>query len=110
MQDKRRKGKRKGKKSVRLVTFHGYAHNWRCQLSFHPLYIVGFGLEDAEICECIFSSFNSLAVITWHASKYHWHQAIDIYAWQWDEDKYMELCMLCTFLITSLPNVIFDLY
>jgi Kyakuja-Dileera-Zisupton transposase len=72
--------------------FHGYAHNRQCQLSFHPLYITGFGLEDAETCERIFSSFNGLAVITRHASQYHRHQAIDMYARQWDEDKYLELC------------------
>jgi len=78
--------------------FHGYAHSWPCQLSFHPLYVASFGLEDGEICECIFSSFSGLAAITRHVSQYHWHQAIDIFAQQWDEDKYMELCKSCAFL------------
>ncbi|EGO04369.1 hypothetical protein SERLA73DRAFT_44780 [Serpula lacrymans var. lacrymans S7.3] len=31
--------------------FHGYAHNWRCQLLNHPFYLTGFGLEDMETCE-----------------------------------------------------------
>ena len=99
-------------KKLRMMVnaFHGYAHSWPCQPSFHPLYVAGFGLEDGEICEHIFSSFNGLAVITWHASQYHRHQAINIFARQWDEDKYMELCKSCTFSMASISNAISDLY
>src|SRR5882724_4060025 len=57
------------KKNLRIVVnaFHGYAHNRSCQLSFHPLYVTGFGLEDLEICERVFASFNGLAVTTRYA-------------------------------------------
>ena len=37
-------------KALQLVVpaFHGYVHNCACQLNHHPLYVVGFGLEDFE--------------------------------------------------------------
>ena len=38
-----------------LNAFHGYAHNRQCQMSNHPLYVKGCGLEDFEIMEKIFS-------------------------------------------------------
>jgi len=31
-------------------------------------------------------------MVTRYSSPFHQHQAIDLYAWQWDEDKYQELC------------------
>jgi Kyakuja-Dileera-Zisupton transposase len=81
-------------KGLRLVvpSFHGYAHKRICQLSYHPLFAGGFGIEDLETAERIFSSFNGLANITRYASRYHRHQAIDLYARQHDDDKYQELC------------------
>src|SRR5882762_10527057 len=44
--------------------FHGYAHNQQCQLSFHPPYIVSFGLEDAEICKCTVSFHHSMDLLS----------------------------------------------
>jgi Kyakuja-Dileera-Zisupton transposase len=76
-----------------VPSFHGYAHNRICQLSHHLLYVSSFGLEDVETCECVFSAFNGLAPITHCASAFHRHQAIDLFAEQWDNDKYQELCM-----------------
>ncbi|KZV93301.1 hypothetical protein EXIGLDRAFT_613139, partial [Exidia glandulosa HHB12029] len=38
--------------------FHGYGHNRMCQLRGHPLFEVGFGLEDLEVCERFFSWLN----------------------------------------------------
>ncbi|KAI0044055.1 hypothetical protein FA95DRAFT_1497723, partial [Auriscalpium vulgare] len=74
-----------------VCAFHGYAHRRLCQLSHHPLLIDGFGLEDAETCEHIFSATNGLAIITRYASPFHHHQAIDglgvngpMHAWQHD--------------------------
>ena len=66
---------------VRFVVpaFHGYVHNRQCQLLNHPLYITGFGLEDIETCECMFSVFNGLAPVTCYSSPFHRHQAIDMY-------------------------------
>ncbi|KAI0259648.1 hypothetical protein BC834DRAFT_833130 [Gloeopeniophorella convolvens] len=82
-------------KGLRLVVpaFHGYAHKRLCQLSFHPLYAGGFGIEDLETAEWIFSSFNGLANVTRYASHFHRHQSINLYAQQHDDDKYQELCM-----------------
>ncbi|KAF9234796.1 hypothetical protein BU15DRAFT_20676, partial [Melanogaster broomeanus] len=41
-------------------SFHGHAHNWKCQLNWHPLYIPGTGHTEGEGCEHIFSSSNNL--------------------------------------------------
>ncbi|KAG2353029.1 hypothetical protein BDR07DRAFT_1311527, partial [Suillus spraguei] len=41
--------------------FHGHAHNRRCQLDWHPMYIKGTGLTEGEGCEHVFSSSNNLA-------------------------------------------------
>jgi len=77
-----------------VPSFHGYTHNRQCQLSHHPLYMTGFGLEDMETCERMFSAFNGLAPVTRYSSSFHRHQAIDMFAHQWDDDKYEELCTL----------------
>ncbi|KAG1863675.1 hypothetical protein F4604DRAFT_1587045, partial [Suillus subluteus] len=80
---------------VAVNAFHGYTHNHRCQLANHPLYMNGFGIEDLETCEQIFSSSNSTAILIRHASYFHWVQFIDLHFNQWDQDKYMELsCFL----------------
>ncbi|EGN92820.1 hypothetical protein SERLA73DRAFT_15709, partial [Serpula lacrymans var. lacrymans S7.3] len=52
-------------------SFHGHAHNCTCQLTKHPLYLKGFGLEDMEMCEQIFSSSNGTAHVIQHASHFH---------------------------------------
>lgn len=33
---------------ILVNAFHGWAHNQTCQLEYHPLYTLGFGLEDLE--------------------------------------------------------------
>lgn len=71
--------------------FHGFAHNRICQLENHPLYQTGFGIEDLETCERIFSSSNATASLIRHASLFHWTQFIDLHFDQWDKDKYLEL-------------------
>ena len=75
-----------------VPAFHGYAHNHCCQLSWHPLYLKGFGIEDLEVCERVFKGSNALAGITRHATHFHRQQAIDMYFRQHDEDKYALLC------------------
>ncbi|KAG0692050.1 hypothetical protein DFH29DRAFT_1052446 [Suillus ampliporus] len=72
-------------------SFHGHAHNHRCQLQFHPLYQHGLGLEDLETCEHIFSGSNAVAPVIRHASYFHWLQFIDLHFQQWDSDRYLEL-------------------
>ncbi|KAH9849711.1 hypothetical protein C2E23DRAFT_736739 [Lenzites betulinus] len=76
-----------------VCAFHGYAHNRQCQLANHPLYLVGFGLEDLEGLERVFSGSNPVARLIRYASKYHWMQALDLHFRHWDEEKYAELSM-----------------
>ncbi|KAA1473373.1 hypothetical protein DENSPDRAFT_765398, partial [Dentipellis sp. KUC8613] len=92
-----------------VPAFHGYAHNRLCQLHFHPLYITGFGLEDMETCERIFSAFNGLAVITRHASQFHRHQAIDMFAKQWDADKYRDISLFLLNNYKQVQNILDEL-
>ncbi|KIM54659.1 hypothetical protein SCLCIDRAFT_30952 [Scleroderma citrinum Foug A] len=76
--------------------FHGHAHNRKCQLANHLLYLRGFGLEDLETCERIFSSSNVMAPLIHHASHFHYVQYLDLHFDQWDVDRYLELsCFLC---------------
>ncbi|KAG1766881.1 hypothetical protein EV702DRAFT_980585 [Suillus placidus] len=82
---------------IAVNVFHGYAHNRRCQLAHHPLYLEGFGIEDLETCEHIFSSSNSACGLIRHASYFHWVQYLDLHFDQWDKDKYLELST-CNFL------------
>ncbi|KAF8592325.1 hypothetical protein K439DRAFT_1610152 [Ramaria rubella] len=68
-------------------TFHGHAHNLRCQLSNHPIYLCGIGIEDLETCGHVFSSSNAVACIVRYALHFHWQQSIHLHYQQWDEDK-----------------------
>ncbi|KAG1791474.1 hypothetical protein EV424DRAFT_1475992 [Suillus variegatus] len=72
-------------------SFHGHAHNRRCQLQFHTLYQQGLGIEDLETCERVFSGSNAVAPVIRHASYFHWLQFIDLHFDQWDQDRYQEL-------------------
>ncbi|KAG1720869.1 hypothetical protein EDB19DRAFT_1646821 [Suillus lakei] len=51
--------------------FHGHAHNRKCQLHWHPLYIPETGHSEGEGCDYIFSASNELAWSTRHASPFH---------------------------------------
>jgi len=86
--------------------FHGHAHNHKCQLQNHPLYLHGFGLEDLETCKQIFSSSNATAPLIRHASHFHYVQYLDLHFDQWDVDRYLKLskydmCALMRELSTS---------
>ncbi|KAL0572264.1 hypothetical protein V5O48_009690 [Marasmius crinis-equi] len=59
-----------------VPSFHGHAHNRKCQLSWHPQYAHGVGLEDFEECERTFSQSNRLASTTRMATPFHRRQAI----------------------------------
>ncbi|KAG1718190.1 hypothetical protein EDB19DRAFT_1899512 [Suillus lakei] len=72
-------------------TFHGHAHNQRCQLDWHPMYIPGTGHTEGEGCEHIFSTSNELACSTRHVNHFHRHQAIEEHFAFWDADKYAAL-------------------
>lgn len=74
-----------------MNSFHGYGHNRLCQVSGHPLYIEGFGLEDLEVCERFFSASNHVAPLVRHASLFHYTQFLDLFLYAWDEEKYAAL-------------------
>ncbi|KAH7904479.1 hypothetical protein BJ138DRAFT_1019105, partial [Hygrophoropsis aurantiaca] len=77
--------------TLAVNAFHGYAHERKCQLRNHPLYLQGFGLEDLEVCERVFSASNSVAPLIRHASHFHYVQFLDLHFQQWNLDKYLEL-------------------
>ena len=87
---------------VAVDAFHGHAHNRLCQLSNHPLFHKGFGLEDLATCERIFSGTNPVTRLIRHASHFHWLQFIDLQMDQWDNDKYLELSNCSIILIFFL--------
>jgi len=72
-------------------SFHGYAHSHVCQLDNHPLYLEGWGIEDLEGLERVFSASNAVTPSIHYATRYHWLQAMDLHFKQWDEDKHQEL-------------------
>ncbi|KAL0063569.1 hypothetical protein AAF712_009486 [Marasmius tenuissimus] len=59
-----------------VPAFHGHAHNRKCQVSWHPMYTEGVGLEDFEECERTFSESNHLAATTRLSTEFHRHQSI----------------------------------
>jgi hypothetical protein len=87
---------------VAVDAFHGHAHNRLCQLSNHPLFLEGFGLEDLATCERIFSGTNPATRLIRHASYFHWLQFLDLQMDQWDKDKYLELSKCYIILIFFL--------
>ncbi|KAJ3521286.1 hypothetical protein NM688_g9035 [Phlebia brevispora] len=68
--------------------FHGYSHNYACQMVYHPTRLTGMGLEDFETMERIFSASNALASVVRHMSPYRRGVFIDLHFQQWDRDKY----------------------
>ncbi|KAK7453979.1 hypothetical protein VKT23_011491 [Stygiomarasmius scandens] len=86
--------------------FHGYSHNFLCQLLYHPLNIEGMGLEDLETLERIFSASNHLASITRYATAYHRRVFIDLYFQHWDDEKYQNLAnMLHNNYVQALATI-----
>jgi len=85
--------------NLRLMvgSFHGHAHNRRCQLTWHPLHISGMGHSEGEGCEHIFSSSNDQARQTRYATQFHRHQALEEHFDFWDQDKYVALGKLQEF-------------
>ncbi|KAJ7440038.1 hypothetical protein FB451DRAFT_1059100 [Mycena latifolia] len=80
-------------------SFHGHAHNRRCQLTFLATYVPGMGLEDLEGCERFFSKSNALARSTRYASVFHRRQTIATYLAHTDIlDTYANLS---TFLVNN---------
>ncbi|KAI0676297.1 hypothetical protein C8Q78DRAFT_960152, partial [Trametes maxima] len=72
-------------------SFHGYSHDYSCQVNFHPTFIKGMGIEDLETMERIFSSSNQLASVIRYATAYRRRVLIDLFFQQWDIEKYLNL-------------------
>ncbi|KAK7680601.1 hypothetical protein QCA50_016383 [Cerrena zonata] len=87
--------------------FHGYAHNYQCQVKNHPTIIPGVGIEDFETMERVFSALNALAIITRYASPYRRQLIIDAYFRQWDQDKYENLG---TFILNNYKQALESLH
>ncbi|EFP79113.2 uncharacterized protein PGTG_05434 [Puccinia graminis f. sp. tritici CRL 75-36-700-3] len=51
--------------------FHAYAHNWLCQLEFHPRFNKGWGLSDGEGLERLWSYLSSLVSPLRYATRNH---------------------------------------
>ena len=71
--------------------FHSHAHNYRCQLDWHPLYVAGTGNTKGEGCEHVFSASNDLVQATWHGIEFHHHQVIEQHFSFRNADKYASL-------------------
>jgi hypothetical protein len=78
---------------VGVPSWHGFSHNRHCQLTNHPLYLNGLGLEDGEGCERVFSRTNGCARVTRHNTKYHRKQLIGLTLEQWNLEKFANLGM-----------------
>ena len=100
-------GKAKERKMKMVVpAFHGHAHNRPCQLSYHIQMAEGFGIEDAETCERVFSGSNKVARLTRHCTPFHRKQFIDMYFQQWDLAKYESLGMYPLFYIYPILRIL----
>ncbi|KAH9847640.1 hypothetical protein C2E23DRAFT_729996, partial [Lenzites betulinus] len=86
-------GRRFAERQSRLCVnaFHGYSHEYSCQVQHHPTYIRGTGLEDLETMERIFSASNHLAPVIRYATAYRRRVFIDLFYQQWDAEKYLNL-------------------
>ncbi|KAF7318079.1 hypothetical protein HMN09_00315800 [Mycena chlorophos] len=79
-----------GEKARRLClrclvgSFHGHAHNRKCQLEHLATYLAGMGLEDFEGCERCFSRSNGLSNACRYATSFHWKQEVASYFKQTD--------------------------
>ncbi|KAG1862692.1 hypothetical protein F4604DRAFT_1882297 [Suillus subluteus] len=85
--------------------FHGHAHNQKCQLNWHPMYIPGTEHSEGEGCEHIFSASNVLTRGTWHASTFHRHQVIDQHFMFWNDDKYAALSKIFFMCLNHNANI-----
>ena len=87
-------------------SFHGHAHNRRCQLRFLATYVKGMGLEDLEGGERYFSKSNALAASIRHAGIFHRKQKIVEFAKHMDQNEtYQNLSkkysILLSFFVTN---------
>ncbi|KAF9235994.1 hypothetical protein BU15DRAFT_89344 [Melanogaster broomeanus] len=63
-------GKELSRITFSTAVFHAYAHNWACQLIYHPRKSQGFGLSDGEGCERLWSDLKKVIPVL-RVSGYH---------------------------------------
>lgn len=63
---------------LEVGVFHGYAHNWGCQLEFNPRLTAVAGLHDFEACERLFAFTNKMAGVSRHHTAFHRHQMMEV--------------------------------
>ncbi|KIJ11415.1 hypothetical protein PAXINDRAFT_84590 [Paxillus involutus ATCC 200175] len=61
--------------------FHGHAHNHKCQLQDHPMYLTGFGLKDLKT----FFKFQFGCASHPPCITFHYVQFLDLHFHQWGE-------------------------
>lgn len=69
-----------------VPAFHGCGHNASCQETHHVRVLEGFGLEDLETCERVFSASNEIARPLRHCSVFTRHQFIVKYFQRYNQD------------------------
>ncbi|KAG8956492.1 hypothetical protein FRC03_010785 [Tulasnella sp. 419] len=69
-----------------VPAFHGWGHNRLCQLQHHIRMVDGFGLEDLETCERVFSASNAIARPLRHCSSYTRHLFVTQYFGHWNRE------------------------
>lgn len=104
---KSRLGDRVVKLGLRGVVpaFHGHAHNRKCQVDWHPLYVPGVGLEDFEESERTFSRSNELAPTTRLSTEFHRRQSIMEHFDFHDDDKHANSGMCFRRFRTKLLSI-----
>ena len=77
-----------------MPSFHGNAHNWACQVKYHPNNVKGVGIEDFEGEERLFLASNATAPVIRYASKYCRWLFLNLFLTQYDKDKYGNLGLM----------------
>ncbi|EGG12645.1 uncharacterized protein MELLADRAFT_86843 [Melampsora larici-populina 98AG31] len=66
--------------------FHAYAHQWPCQIMYHPRFIKHFGLSDGEGLERLWSFLSDLVSLNRVCTRLHRLQSINIRAELYGEE------------------------
>ncbi|EJU03298.1 hypothetical protein DACRYDRAFT_39997, partial [Dacryopinax primogenitus] len=62
-----------------IGTFHGYTHNHKCQLQFHPHFLMMASSETIETNEWVFLKQNLMVHLFPYALAYHWHMTLHFF-------------------------------
>lgn len=64
--------------------FHGYSHNYQCQIKNHFTVILRVDIEDFKMIKWIFSTLNALTIILWYILPYYYQIIINAFFYQWN--------------------------